>query len=77
MEASRLAIANGEVGEARKAAEWAMTNLSAKNGAGLVERIVDRVEAESTQPIIQIGIALGGLPANSPTSHKLPIIDVE
>jgi hypothetical protein len=64
MEASRLAIAMGEVGEARKAAEWGMTNISGKTSAGDSERIVEKVTTDSDAPRIQIGINLGGLPAS-------------
>lgn len=58
-----LALLAGDYGETRKAAEFGMTNISAKNSQGETERIVERAEAESTSPKIQIGISLGGLPA--------------
>lgn len=73
MEASRLAIAMGEVGEARKAAEWGMTNISGKTPAGDSERIVEKLTTDSDAPRIQIGINLGGLPTSlARRDHDVP-----
>lgn len=47
--------------EARKAAEFAMTNTSQKTSQG-IDRIVDKDTGGSEGPRIQIGIALGGIP---------------
>lgn len=61
--AADLALVNNDADVARKAAEWAMTNLSGKSQSGDIERIVDRAESASDAPRIQIGINLGGVPA--------------
>jgi hypothetical protein len=50
---------------ARKAGEFGMTNISAKDRDGKSIRIVDSVESSSSAPQIRIGIALGGLPSVS------------
>jgi len=59
------ALAIGEVGEARKGAEWAIGSISAKDADGTIERLIDPPTAVSTAPTIKIGIALGGMSAPS------------
>jgi hypothetical protein len=58
----RAALASEQFDVARKGAEWAIEHISSRDADGKVERIVERVESESTTPRIQIGIALGGIP---------------
>lgn len=61
MQSADAALANGEYGEARKAAEWALEKISVGS-----RRIVDAPStAQSTAPVIRIGIALGGISNNS------------
>lgn len=62
MESAKKALEIGEVGEARKAAEWALSKISAKDNEGKIVRIIDESSAHESGPAIQIGIALGGLP---------------
>lgn len=57
------ALEIGEVGEARKAAEWAIEKISARDKDGKVERIIEGATIADTQPKIMIGINLGGLGA--------------
>lgn len=53
---------------ARRAAQWAIENVSAEEN-GRIERIVDKSEQAQSLPTIQIGFALGGMPtAQEPTS---------
>lgn len=61
-DAADKALAIGDLGEARKAAEWAIEHISSRDADGKVESIVERIESESNAPRIQIGIALGGIP---------------
>jgi hypothetical protein len=60
---ANLAMQLGEVGEARKAAEWALERISAKDASGNDVRVIDSAAQSSNAPVIKIGIALGGLPA--------------
>ena len=46
----------------RKAAQWAIEHIAAKDAEGNVERIVEPPTAEDSRPSIQIGINLGGMP---------------
>lgn len=55
------ALAAGDFDVARKGAMEMVDKISARNADGKVERIVEKVEAESTAPRVQIGIMLGGL----------------
>lgn len=61
-QSAQLALADGDYDTARKAAAFAMEKVSAVNDRGERETIIDRIESTSSQPRIQIGIALGGLP---------------
>ena len=65
--ATEQAIATNDNDTARKSAQWAMENLSAKNAAGQHERIIDKADQSSQQPVINIGIALGGMPSRDRT----------
>lgn len=55
------ALAAQDFDIARKGSEWAIEHISARDADGKVERIVEKVEAESTAPRVMIGIQLGGL----------------
>lgn len=55
------ALDAGEFDVARKGAMEMIDKISARDADGKVERIVEKVEAESTTPRVQIGIMLGGL----------------
>jgi len=46
---------------ARKASEYAIQHLSARDGKGKLERIVEAEQQMSDAPRVQIGIALGGI----------------
>lgn len=61
MQAIDKALELGEVGEARKGAEFAIEKLSGKSSSGKSVRIIEKAENESSAPVIRIGIALGGL----------------
>jgi hypothetical protein len=61
--------AKGDYAEARKAAEWALEHISATDGEGKTERVIERATAASTAPQIRIGISLGGMPN---TTRELP-----
>lgn len=64
MAAVDLALASGDADVARKGAWEAIEKISARTADGQVERIVDAAESNGPSgPRIQIGIALGGLPA--------------
>jgi hypothetical protein len=63
LDSAKLAMQLGEVGEARKAAEWALERISAKDASGNDVRVIDSAAQSSNAPVIKIGIALGGLPA--------------
>lgn len=65
MSSTRNALADRDHDVARKAAEWALEHISAKDTDGKQHRIIDVAESSSTAPRIQIGIALGGLPGRS------------
>lgn len=65
--AATQALLTNEVGEARKAAEWYLEHVSAKDSEGKVERVIDANTESSSAPIIKIGIALGGLPSTRDT----------
>jgi hypothetical protein len=62
LQACKVALREGEPGEARKGAEAMIDRITALAADGTVERIVDKPAAISELPRIQIGIALGGLP---------------
>jgi hypothetical protein len=62
MDAAKKALEINEVGEARKAAEWALEHISATDDQGKRVSIVESKASESNAPTIKIGIALGGLP---------------
>ena len=64
-DAVQQALAGQDFDVARKGAEWAIERISARDADGKIERIVDKVESESSAPRIQIGIQLGGLPSKS------------
>lgn len=55
------ALALGEVGEARKGAEFAIERLAGKDASGKSIRIIEKSSDDSSAPKINIGINLGGL----------------
>ena len=61
-ESAKQALKDGEPDVARKASEWAISNISATDSAGKSERIIEKPTSGSDMPVIQIGVALGGLP---------------
>jgi hypothetical protein len=62
-EAAELALATDDPDVARKAAEFMIEKVSARRKDGKVERLIEAAASEPNGPRIQIGIALGGVPA--------------
>jgi hypothetical protein len=62
-EAAELALATDDPDVARKASEFMITHVSARRKDGKVERLIEAPASEPNGPRIQIGIALGGVPA--------------
>jgi hypothetical protein len=62
LEAAEQALASGDYDTARKAAEYILDRLSARDESGRIERIIDKEDDQRQLPEIKIGIALGGLP---------------
>lgn len=67
------ALFTNEVGEARKAAEWALENMSERDSEGKIVRVIDKAEAAQEMPKVMIGIALGGLPTHAPDANGLAL----
>jgi hypothetical protein len=62
-EAAELALQTDDPDVARKAAEFMIEKVSARRRDGKVERLIEAAASEPNGPRIQIGIALGGVPA--------------
>jgi hypothetical protein len=58
-----LALETDDPDVARKAAEFMIDKVSARRADGKVERLIEAPASEPNGPRIQIGIALGGVPA--------------
>jgi hypothetical protein len=67
MEAAQLALETDDPDVARKAAEFMIDKVSARRADGKVERLIEAPASEPNGPRIQIGIALGGVPATIAT----------
>ena len=55
---------------ARKASEYAIQHISARDGKGKLERIVEAEQSAAEAPRVQIGIALGGIITRPPASNE-------
>ena len=70
MSATESALVVGDNDTARKSAQWALENLSAQSNDGTTERIITPVaNQQSAPPVVQIGIALGGMPIPRQTTE--------